>query len=125
MLQYWVDKHTCLVYFVLKDPAGEGGVSDYCGSERVKQHRFPSVNLSMSTSRLDHEEVTVSQLLQSLRDETKRAERLQDELLHSKIKYDTIPPINQTSHFSLMQMKCQKVEVCVFVTVQSLRPVSQ
>uniref|UniRef100_A0A8C6UDQ0 Optineurin n=1 Tax=Neogobius melanostomus TaxID=47308 RepID=A0A8C6UDQ0_9GOBI len=43
--------------------------------------RCPSVNLTMSTSRLEQEDLTVSQLLQSLRDETQRAERLQDELL--------------------------------------------
>uniref|UniRef100_A0A3B4AXQ7 Optineurin n=1 Tax=Periophthalmus magnuspinnatus TaxID=409849 RepID=A0A3B4AXQ7_9GOBI len=38
--------------------------------------------------KMDSEEVTVSQLLQSLRDETQRAERLQEELLQAKIKYD-------------------------------------
>lgn len=59
-------------------------------TEHVKAPRSPSVNLSMSTSRLDHEEATVSQLLQSLRDETQRSERLQDELMHSKINYSKL-----------------------------------
>lgn len=72
------------------ESAGADGVSDVCGEERVKQPRCPSVSLSMSSSRLDHEEVTVSQLLQSLRDETQRAERLQEELLHSKINYSKL-----------------------------------
>lgn len=53
-------------------------MSDMCGSEH---HR--SSELSMTASRLDSEEVTVSQLLQSLRNETHRAERLQAELQFS------------------------------------------
>lgn len=51
------------------------GISDVCGSERSKR-----LDLSMTASRVDSEEVTVSQLLQSLRNETQRAERLQAEL---------------------------------------------
>ncbi|KAK7895966.1 hypothetical protein WMY93_021291 [Mugilogobius chulae] len=63
---------------------GADGVSNVCGTEHVKTPYSPSVNLSMSASRLDSEEITVSQLLQSLRDETQRAEKLQEELLQSK-----------------------------------------
>lgn len=54
---------------------GVDGISDVCGSERSKR-----LDLSMTASRVDSEEVTVSQLLQSLRNETQRAERLQAEL---------------------------------------------
>ncbi|KAJ0012496.1 hypothetical protein NQD34_016830 [Periophthalmus magnuspinnatus] len=64
---------------------GAGGLSDACGTEHMKGFGGPSLNLSMSASRMDSEEVTVSQLLQSLRDETQRAERLQEELLQAKI----------------------------------------
>lgn len=53
-------------------------MSDVCGLERS---RCP--DLSMTASRLDNEEATVSQLLQSLRNETERAERLQAELQSS------------------------------------------
>lgn len=42
--------------------------------------------LSMTASRLDNEEATVSQLLQSLRDETQRCERLQVELQASSTR---------------------------------------
>ncbi|KAI3366922.1 hypothetical protein L3Q82_009565 [Scortum barcoo] len=55
---------------------GVDGVNDVCGTERSRRP-----DLSMTASRLDSEEVTVSQLLQSLRNETQRAERLQAELL--------------------------------------------
>lgn len=48
---------------------GVSGVNDMHGTER-----------SMTASRLDSEELTVSQLLQSLRNETQRADRLQEEL---------------------------------------------
>ncbi|GLD70551.1 optineurin isoform X1, partial [Lates japonicus] len=48
---------------------GVSGVNDVHGTER-----------SMTASRLDSEELTVSQLLQSLRNETQRADRLQEEL---------------------------------------------
>ncbi|CAL1568712.1 unnamed protein product [Knipowitschia caucasica] len=70
--------------------SGEDGLSEVCGTEHVKAPRLPSVNLSMSASRLDTEEVTVSQLLQSLRDETQRAERLQEELLFSQTNYNKL-----------------------------------
>ncbi len=53
-------------------------MNDVCGSERSRRP-----DLSMTASRLDSEEMTVSQLLQSLRNETQRAERLQAELLSS------------------------------------------
>lgn len=51
------------------------GVNDACSTER---RRCPDLN--MTASRVDSEEVTVSQLLQSLRNETHQAERLQTEL---------------------------------------------
>lgn len=54
---------------------GTDGVSDVCGAERSRR-----LDLSMTASRLDSEEVTVSQLLQSLRNETQRVEQLQVEL---------------------------------------------
>lgn len=57
------------------------GLKDVCGRERT---RYP--DLSMTASRLDSEEVTVSQLLQSLRDETQRAEQLQVELQTSNAR---------------------------------------
>lgn len=55
-------------------------MSDVCGKEHCKRPHYPSGTLSMTASRLDNEEVTVSQLLQSLRNETQRAERLQAQL---------------------------------------------
>ncbi|XP_051248750.1 optineurin isoform X2 [Dicentrarchus labrax] len=57
---------------------GVDGMNDVCGSEHSRRP-----DLSMTASRLDSEEVTVSQLLQSLRNETQRAERLQAELQSS------------------------------------------
>ncbi|KAM3587841.1 uncharacterized protein V6R79_015075 [Siganus canaliculatus] len=51
------------------------GASDASGLEHSRR-----LDLSMTASRQDNEEVTVSQLLQSLRNETQRAERLQVEL---------------------------------------------
>lgn len=60
---------------------GTDGVSDVCGAERSRR-----LDLSMTASRLDSEEVTVSQLLQSLRNETQRAEQLQVELQTSTAK---------------------------------------
>ncbi|MEQ2190957.1 hypothetical protein XENOCAPTIV_016258, partial [Xenoophorus captivus] len=47
------------------------------------QERVRRPDLSMTSSRLENEEMTVSQLLQSLRNETQRCERLQAELLAS------------------------------------------
>uniref|UniRef100_UPI0037E7B0FC optineurin n=1 Tax=Semicossyphus pulcher TaxID=241346 RepID=UPI0037E7B0FC len=57
---------------------GVDGINDVCGTERSRRP-----DLSMTASRLDSEELTVSQLLQSLRNETQRAERLQAELQSS------------------------------------------
>uniref|UniRef100_A0AAQ4QMF1 Optineurin n=1 Tax=Gasterosteus aculeatus aculeatus TaxID=481459 RepID=A0AAQ4QMF1_GASAC len=54
---------------------GVDGVSGACGLERSRRP-----DLSMTASRLESEEMTVSQLLQSLRNETQRGERLQGEL---------------------------------------------
>lgn len=72
----------CLVshrvfFFCSKDGAVDG-MSDVCGTERSRRPE-----LSMSASRLDSKEGTVSQLLQSLRNESQRAERLQKELQDS------------------------------------------
>ncbi|XP_071358183.1 optineurin [Trachinotus anak] len=57
---------------------GVDGVNDVCGTERSRR-----LELSMTASRLDSKEVTVSQLLQSLRNETQRADQLQKELQNS------------------------------------------
>ncbi|XP_054862843.1 optineurin isoform X1 [Amphiprion ocellaris] len=54
---------------------GIDGLNEACGAERSRRP-----DLSMTSSRMDSEEVTVSQLLQSLRNETQRGERLQAEL---------------------------------------------
>ncbi|XP_022605539.1 optineurin [Seriola dumerili] len=54
---------------------GVDGVNDVCGTERSRR-----LELSMTASRLDSKEGTVSQLLQSLRNETQRADQLQTEL---------------------------------------------
>lgn len=54
---------------------GVEGANEAIGSERSKRP-----DLSMISSRLDNEEATVSQLLQSLRNETQKGERLQTEL---------------------------------------------
>ncbi|KAK9525451.1 hypothetical protein VZT92_016157 [Zoarces viviparus] len=54
------------------------GVNGVCGSERSRRP-----DLSMTASRLESEEMTVSQLLQSLRNEAQRAEQLQAELQSS------------------------------------------
>ncbi|XP_059182330.1 optineurin [Centropristis striata] len=60
---------------------GIDGVNDVCGLERSRR-----ADLSMTASQLDSEEMTVSQLLQSLRNETQRAERLQAELQLSAVR---------------------------------------
>ncbi|KAK1906312.1 Optineurin [Dissostichus eleginoides] len=54
---------------------GVDGVNSVCGLERSRHSE-----LSMTGSRLEGEETTVSQLLQSLRDETQRAEGLRTQL---------------------------------------------
>ncbi|XP_068443143.1 optineurin [Clinocottus analis] len=54
---------------------GVHGVNGVCGSESSRRS-----DLGMTASRLESEEMTVSQLLQSLRNEAQRAERLQAEL---------------------------------------------
>lgn len=64
---------------ICSQDGGVDGLSEACGSEHTKRP-----DLSMTTSRHDTEEVTVSQLLQSLRNETQRAESLQAELKSSK-----------------------------------------
>ncbi|XP_060885427.1 optineurin [Labrus mixtus] len=60
-------------------------IGDLSGSEL---RRCPELN--MTTSRLDSEEQTVSQLLQSLRNETQRAERLQAELQTSAARINQL-----------------------------------
>lgn len=61
--------------WVSSQDGGVNSVNDVCGMERSRRPE-----LSMTASRLDNEEVTVSQLLQSLRNETQQVERLQAEL---------------------------------------------
>ncbi|XP_061124277.1 optineurin isoform X1 [Syngnathus typhle] len=55
-------------------------VSDEVGVLKDASESSKHLDASMTASRLDSEEVTVSHLLQSLRNETQRAERLQAEL---------------------------------------------
>lgn len=50
-------------------------MNEACGAEHVTR-----LDVSMTASRLDNQEVTVSQLLQSLRNEVEKSERLQGEL---------------------------------------------
>ncbi|XP_061570283.1 optineurin [Cololabis saira] len=54
---------------------GVNGVNEACAAERSRRQ-----DLSMTASRLECEEATVSQLLQSLRNETQRCEQMQAEL---------------------------------------------
>lgn len=73
------DSHNdSFIEIITVSDGGVAGVNDVCGSERSRRP-----DLSMTASRLDSEEMTVSQLLQSLRNETQRAERLQAELQSS------------------------------------------
>ncbi|XP_034719264.1 optineurin [Etheostoma cragini] len=60
---------------------GVDGMNNACGSEH---RRRPE--MSMTASQLDSKELTVSQLLQSLRNETQRAEQLQAELQTSSAR---------------------------------------
>lgn len=69
---------------------GSDGVSDVCGKEHCKRPHYLSGTLSMTASRLDNEEVTVSQLLQSLRNETQRAEGLQAQLQASTASFNDV-----------------------------------
>jgi len=62
-------------------PFQDEGVDAVNGACSLERARRP--DLSMTASRLESEEMTVSQLLQSLRNETQRAERLQAELRSS------------------------------------------
>ncbi|XP_031591545.1 optineurin [Oreochromis aureus] len=54
---------------------GVDGMNEALGAERSRRQ-----DASMTASRMDNEEVTVSQLLQSLRNEAEKSERLQGEL---------------------------------------------
>ncbi|KAF1372539.1 hypothetical protein PFLUV_G00266550 [Perca fluviatilis] len=60
---------------------GVDGTNDACGSEHGRRQE-----LSMTASQQDSKEMTISQLLQSLRNETQRAERLQAELQASSAR---------------------------------------
>lgn len=75
---------------------GVDGVNDVCGLERSRRP-----DLSMTASRLDSEEVTVSQLLQSLRNETQRAEQLRAEMQSSAARYEQF-----TAECSALLSKC-------------------
>lgn len=57
-------------------------MSNVCGSEHTR-----CLDPSLTASRLDNEEATVSQLLQSLRNETQRVGQLQAELQSSAARY--------------------------------------
>lgn len=59
-------------YGYTSQDGGVNGVNDACGTERSRRP-----DLTMTASRHDSEEVTVSQLLQSLRNETQQVEKLQ------------------------------------------------
>ncbi|XP_058482321.1 optineurin [Solea solea] len=54
---------------------GSDGAKELCSTERSSH-----LDLSMTASRLDNKDVTVSQLIQSLRNETQRGDQLQAEL---------------------------------------------
>ncbi|XP_034529877.1 optineurin [Notolabrus celidotus] len=60
-------------------------MNDGCGTEHSRR-----LDLSMTASRFDNEEQTVSQLLQSLRNETQRAEKLQAELQTSTARIEVL-----------------------------------
>ncbi|CAJ1054491.1 optineurin [Xyrichtys novacula] len=68
-------KEDSFIEIIKVTDGGVDSVNDACGSELSRR-----LDLSMTASRLGNEEQTVSQLLQSLRNETQRAERLQAEL---------------------------------------------
>lgn len=64
-------------------------MNSVCGLERSRHSE-----LSMTGSRLEGEETTVSQLLQSLRDETQRAEGLRTQLQSAAARYSTTTRYN-------------------------------
>ncbi|RVE56281.1 hypothetical protein OJAV_G00219800 [Oryzias javanicus] len=66
----------------------DGGGDDVNEASGAERGRCPE--LSMTASRLDNEEATVSQLLQSLRDETQRGERLRAELQASAARFNEL-----------------------------------
>ncbi|XP_077354894.1 optineurin [Festucalex cinctus] len=75
-LQLKANQNSCENSFIeIITTSDEGGVSMKGATESGKHP-----DASVTASRLDNEEVTVSHLLQSLRNETQRAERLQAEL---------------------------------------------
>uniref|UniRef100_A0A3Q0R5U2 Optineurin n=1 Tax=Amphilophus citrinellus TaxID=61819 RepID=A0A3Q0R5U2_AMPCI len=59
---------------IIKD-GGVDGVNEACGVEHSKR-----LDVSMTASRVDNKEATVSQLLQSLRNEVEKSDKLQGEL---------------------------------------------
>lgn len=70
--------------------AGVEDVNQTCGSERIRRP-----DLSMTSSRLENEEMTVSQLLQSLRNETQKCGRLQAELQASSARIKKLEEKNR------------------------------
>lgn len=58
-------------------------MNEALGAERSRRQ-----DTSMTASRMDNEEVTVSQLLQSLRNEAEKSERLQGELQACTARYE-------------------------------------
>uniref|UniRef100_A0A1A7YY00 Optineurin n=1 Tax=Iconisemion striatum TaxID=60296 RepID=A0A1A7YY00_9TELE len=69
---------------------GVEGVNEACGAELSRRP-----DLSMSTSRMDSEGMTVSQLLQSLRNETQRCEQLEAELQASAARIKVLEESKQ------------------------------
>ncbi|KAF7228847.1 optineurin [Nothobranchius furzeri] len=69
---------------------GVEGVNESCGAELSRRP-----DLSMTASRMDSEGVTVSQLLQSLRNETQQCERLEVELQASAARVKVLEEIRQ------------------------------
>ncbi|XP_040886550.1 optineurin [Toxotes jaculatrix] len=72
------DSQDSFIEIITVSDGGVDSVNDVCSTEHSKR-----LDQSMTASRLDSKDATVSQLLQSLRDETQRADRLQADLLAS------------------------------------------
>uniref|UniRef100_A0A3B5L9D5 Optineurin n=1 Tax=Xiphophorus couchianus TaxID=32473 RepID=A0A3B5L9D5_9TELE len=111
---------------IIKD-AGVEDVNQTCGSERIRRP-----DLSMTTSRQENEEATVSRLLQSLRNETQRCEQLQSELQACTAR---IQDLEEKNHKVEKTMKTTQTEakedaakeekvcvcVCLFISSSSSR----
>ncbi|XP_043964490.1 optineurin isoform X1 [Gambusia affinis] len=111
--------------------AGVEDVNQTCGSERIRRP-----DLSMTTSRQENEEATVSRLLQSLRNETQRCEQLQSELQACTARIQDLEEENhkvektmkttqtETKEDSAKEEKvcvCECVCVCLFISSSSSR----